>query len=194
MPDDPTILPGLCECGCGETPTISPRTRPALGLVKGQPHRFIRGHQTRQSPAEYARDPTTNCWRWLRAVISTNGYGSTSVDGKHALAHRVLYERHRGPIPDGMTLDHVCHTADVGCPGGTACQHRRCVNPDHLEPVPFRTNVLRGRSMAADNARKTHCPQGHPYDAENTYIQTPRRGQRIGYGRICRACQRTRKR
>jgi HNH endonuclease len=190
MHDDPTIPARLCGCGCGATPPIAPRTRPKLGLVKGQPNRFIRGHQTRQSPDEYAIDPETGCWLWLRGVISTSGYGSTTVDGKRVPAHRAIYERHRGPIPEGMTLDHVCHTNDLKCPGGISCLHRRCVNPDHLEPVPFRTNVLRGRSMTALNAAKDQCPRGHPYDAANTYIQRRLQGDRIGFGRICRTCRR----
>ncbi len=52
-----------------------------------------------------------------------------------------------------------------------------------MEPVTHRENILRGESPAALHAIKTHCPNGHPYDDENTYIATT--GQRC-----CRACHR----
>lgn len=62
------------------------------------------------------------------------------------------------------------------------CRNRACWEPAHLEVVPCKTNILRGVSNAADNARKTHCNRGHPYDDENTYHARGRR--------YCRACQR----
>jgi len=72
-------------------------------------------------------------------------------------AHRVAWELLRGPIPAGMHLDHLCRNPS-------------CVNPAHLQVVSQRVNNLRGISPPAINARKTHCPAGHPYDAANTYI------------------------
>jgi len=111
----------------------------------------------------------TGCWEWLG--YRENGYGrfSVSTASLSQKAHRVSYELHVGPIPEGLTLDHLC-------------RNRACVNPAHLEPVPFATNVLRGESPPASNARKTHCPKGHPYDDENTLINPTN-----GY-RGCRAC------
>lgn len=83
-----------------------------------------------------------------------NGYRMVSLgsaaSGK-AMAHRVVYEAWVGPIPEGLTLDHLCRV-------------RCCVNPLHLEPVTRGENVLRGDAFTAVNARKAHCPQGHPYD------------------------------
>ncbi|MDP9224875.1 MAG: HNH endonuclease [Actinomycetota bacterium] len=84
------------------------------------------------------------------------------------LAHRVAYELLVGPIPEGLTLDHLCRNTS-------------CVNPQHLEPVTVRENVLRGMGWGAKNKRKTHCHRGHPFDAKNT-LRIP------GGTRKCRTC------
>jgi len=84
------------------------------------------------------------CWLWTGRVAPTTGYAVIAVGSNpHRIAHRVSYEVHVGPIPEGMQLDHRCHSADATCPGAVACQHRRCVNPEHLEPVTGSTNALR---------------------------------------------------
>lgn len=79
------------------------------------------------------------------------------------------HELHKGPIPEGLVIDHLC-------------RNRGCVNPDHLEAVTQRENILRGEGLAAANARKTHCPKGHPYSGENLYV-VPSSGRRQ-----CRIC------
>ncbi len=113
---------------------------------------------------------TDSCWLWTGAK-QTAGYGVLS----DRLAHRLSYERWKGPIPAGLTIDHLCRV-------------RHCVNPEHLEAVTLAENVLRGESLPARNARRTHCPQGHPYDQENTHVN-PKTGWRM-----CRACNRERAR
>jgi hypothetical protein len=119
----------------------------------------------------------TGCIEWLAGTIRGYGQfyaGRMSYDETGTMfAHRWSYEYHVGPIPDGMQLDHLCRNPS-------------CVNPEHLEPVTARENVMRSSGRAAVNARKTHCPQGHPYDEANTYIYPPR-GERQ-----CRACSRER--
>jgi hypothetical protein len=95
-------------------------------------------------------DKTDGCWFWTAGKAS-NGYGRFKLNGKPQAAHRVAYELLIGPIPDGMTLDHLCRI-------------RHCVNPMHLEPVTGRENTLRGNNIAARNAHKTHCPNGHEYE------------------------------
>lgn len=120
------------------------------------------------------RDPETACWIWTAARARTKGYGDTRFNGKTRRAHRVIYELLRGPIPHGLTLDHLC-------------RNRACVNPDHLEPVNIRVNILRGDSPSAINARKPTCKAGHPYTPENTHIDPEGR-------RICRECVRARER
>lgn len=120
-----------------------------------------------------------DCWLWTGA-LGGGGYALFGANGKRGMAHRWSYEHHVGPIPDGMEIDHVCHTRAVRagtCEGGDDCQHRRCVNPAHLDVVTRVENVARGNG----HGRETHCPQGHPYNDENTYI-TPN-----GW-RDCRRC------
>lgn len=120
------------------------------------------------------------CWVWTAAVES-GGYGHMNVGGragKMMRAHRLSYEHYIGPIPAGLDLDHLCRV-------------RRCVNPAHLEAVTRRVNLLRGETLTAACAAATHCPQGHPYDGENTYVRTDagREGQRQ-----CKACNRDKNR
>lgn len=107
-----------------------------------------------------------DCWEWKAS--KAHGYGRVSQDSKQLGAHRVAYEFMVGPIPDGKVLDHLC-------------RNRGCVNPLHLEPVTPRINLLRGESLSAQRAKRTHCPQGHPYDLFNTRVS--KRGQRI-----CKVC------
>lgn len=119
---------------------------------------------------------------WLMDGYLRNGYALMRDDeGKQRDAHRVVYEEYVGPIPEGLQLDHVCHTLDKDCGGGFTCPHRRCVNPAHLEPVTHRENALRGVSFSAANAAKTHCANGHEYTPENTYYRKPTH-------RVCRIC------
>ena len=110
----------------------------------------------------------SDCWEWQ--AYRQNGYGRFQIKGRHIQAHRYAYITLIGPIPHGLTLDHLC-------------RNRACVNPAHLQPVTMRVNILRGVGITAQAARRTHCPQGHPYDLFNTHYQ--KKGSRI-----CRACQR----
>jgi hypothetical protein len=99
------------------------------------------------------------CWIWIAG--KNNGYGRTSDGDAMVYAHRAVYERVKGPIPEGLTLDHDCHTKDLSCEGGVKCPHRACVNPEHMVPMPGVVNVLLGRGFTAVHARKTHCSNGH---------------------------------
>jgi HNH endonuclease len=115
----------------------------------------------------------SRCWQWMRAV-DKDGYGwfwySMEEGARHA--HRVAYELLIGPIPDGLTIDHLCRNV-------------RCVNPIHMEPVTNAVNIQRGISgiLAGQRmAAKQFCPHGHAYDEANTYVN-PITGKRA-----CRAC------
>lgn len=115
---------------------------------------------------------TDTCWLWTACTFS-NGYGKFAIRHNYSRgAHRVAYELSRGPIPSGLSLDHLCRVT-------------LCVRPDHLEAVTHRVNVLRGTSPSAISAVKTHCPQGHEYTEANTYRD--KKGKRA-----CRTCARVR--
>jgi hypothetical protein len=106
-----------------------------------------------------------DCWEWT-GPRDRDGYGKCSYGRR---AHRLAYERLKGPIPEGLVIDHLC-------------RNRACVNPAHLEPVTIAENNRRGIQPSAS---KTHCVNGHEYDPENTYL-------RPNGHRDCRACIRTR--
>lgn len=98
----------------------------------------------------------TDCWYWLGSKKQTRGliYGTYWDGTRNRPAHVGVYESEVGNIPQGMELDHLC-------------RNTLCVNPKHLEPVSHRVNVLRGQSPGALNAKKTHGPCGHVYDAKD---------------------------
>lgn len=121
-------------------------------------------------------EKTGTCWVWKSAPTS-KGYGSFWFNGKGIQAHRFSYELLVGPIPEDLTLDHLC-------------RNRLCVRPDHLEPVTRGVNVLRGEGPGAQNARKTHCPYNHEYTPENTYVVNRHKTGRTY--RICKECSRIR--
>lgn len=120
-------------------------------------------------PVPRERPDLGPCWMWT-GCLSEEGYGILRINGTGAYMARWAYEHFVEPIPDGYEPDHLCRT-------------RACVNSDHLEPVTHQVNVLRGESPWAENARKTHCVHGHPFDVANTAFT------RAGYRR-CRACTR----
>lgn len=101
------------------------------------------------------------CWLWTGA-LNNKGYGQWGQNGRTRSAHRVAYEFFVGPIPEGLTIDHLCRV-------------RRCVRPDHLEPVTSAENTRR--------AKGDECPKGHPYTPENT------KHRKDNGRRICVTCQ-----
>ncbi len=93
---------------------------------------------------------TPGCWEW-QGYVDKKGYGKLWVggrSGRRLAAHRASYAVFAGPIPDGLVIDHLC-------------RNTRCINPDHLEPVPQRTNLLRGESPMATARRTGLCKRGH---------------------------------
>lgn len=112
-----------------------------------------------------------DCWDWL-AGQDGDGYGVFTIPaGRLERVHRLAYRLLVGPIPAGLTLDHLC-------------RNRACVNPDHLEPVTNRVNVLRGVGPTARFAARTHCSRGHLLSRDNLRME--------GTVRRCRACDKER--
>lgn len=172
MAIDQTIK--LCECGCGEPAPIATQSDKRSGAVEGQPQHFIRGHQGRRDVvdrilAKCVWEGECLVWQGARAV---GDYGHIYFDGRLVKPHRKVYERFYGPIPKGFHIDHV---------KARGCRSRRCCNPLHLEAVTPRENALRSDCPAAQNARVTHCPNGHPYSGENLYVNP-------SGSRRCRQC------
>jgi len=113
------------------------------------------------------RRTDTGCCEWTASCAK--GYGKVGINEELHAAHRVAYRERVGPIPEGMSIDNLCRNA-------------RCVNPHHLEPVTHRENLMRGNTVVAKNAAKTHCPRGHAFLPDNTYASLPTR--------VCKTCRR----
>lgn len=133
------------------------------------------------------------CWPWI-GHIHEQGYGLLWREGPgYHKAHRLSYELHFGPVPEGRVVDHTCHNSDPTCLGGPKCLHRRCVNPRHLEAVTDPVNIGRGRSGIVNGGReaaKTQCKHAHAFTSENIYYYGPE--NRWRGCRKCRAAARAR--
>lgn len=120
-------------------------------------------------------DHATGCHNWTGALVH-GGYGQLRRDGpekKAIRAHRLAYELAKGPIPDGLHIDHLC-------------RNPRCCNADHLEAVTSRENTLRGFSPAAVAARRQTCAAGHAY-VGGSFQWSIQRGRPV---RRCIVCER----
>lgn len=110
------------------------------------------------------------CW-----IVQTRsldrGYARLRLDGKFQRVHRFTYEVNKGKIPSGLQIDHLC-------------KNRTCCNPEHLEAVTQKENLLRSDGVNTRNSKKTHCPKGHEYTPDNIYIQKTK----YSLGRRCKTC------
>lgn len=91
---------------------------------------------------------------------SHTGYSQVNYKGKAMGGHRVAWIKAFGPIPEGMVVDHSCHTEAMLnglCRGGNTCIHRSCVNPEHLQLISHAENVREGSTSFRN---RTHCLKG----------------------------------
>jgi len=104
------------------------------------------------------KDGPSGCWVWTASL--NRGYGELGImtNGKprNYKAHRLAWEWLRGPIPEGLVVDHLC-------------RNRACVNPDHLELVTNEENIRRGMWQPVVNVTKTECIHGHELAGDNVY-------------------------
>lgn len=113
---------------------------------------------------------TDSCWNWT-AGIASKRYGQFCINGKMMAAHRLSYEEKYGKILEGLVIDHLC-------------KNPKCVNPNHLEAVTQKENIMRGNWFASKNAKKTHCPKGHEFTNETTIFYK----RKTWIQRQCRIC------
>ena len=109
----------------------------------------------------------SGCWEWI-GCKSSKRYGCFSLNRQRVYAHCFAYYRANHTIDPSLDVDHECN-------------NKVCVNPEHLKQKTRKENVLRGESIPATNARKTHCIRGHKFTKANTYI-------RKNGGRTCMKC------
>ena len=148
---------GTCEIDGCESPIKARGMCSAhyqAALKKGLPRRDMKASPEQRLWEKVERGP--GCWEWTGYTQS--GYGCLSIDGTPVRAHRLSWELHNGPIPEGLF---VCHH----------CDNPPCVRPDHLflgtNSDNIRDAVAKGRFVGW-NTRKTHCINGHPFDEQNT--------------------------
>ena len=158
MHDQSTTAVKLCECGCEQPAPIATYTNQRWGWVKGQPKRFVSGHQSRRGPVDYVeRDcgHDTPCWIWAR-YVNGGGYGRTSMNGRGVPAHVRYWIEANGLVPAGLELDHLCRV-------------KACVNPDHLEAVTHAENIWRGAAKKWTEAEITDMLTMTAREAANRY-------------------------
>lgn len=131
----------LCQCGCGQPAPIAKRTYGLQGAVKGQPQRYVAGHNPKSHPApidDPAKvyelrikpylQPNGECLEHGRFIHPENGYGYAQIGRKWMRAHRIAYAAFNGSIPEGLCVMHTCDNPP-------------CCNPAHLKVGTQKENV-----------------------------------------------------
>lgn len=174
---NPTPAPSnSCACGCGGLTRSTYMTGHHRKVKGAKPP--VPAKPVDQRIRESSTVTETGCWEWNLAT-DKDGYGSIKVAGRTRYAARTSYEVFIDDVPEGMVVHQKCN-------------NRGCVNPDHLEAITHVEQVARGASDPLKNFASyyerrraaTHCPNGHPWDEENT--------RRNEVQRVCRACLRER--
>ena len=116
----------------------------------------------------------TGCWLW-KGKVGKRGYGVSQQNKKAILAHRLVYEFFKRSIEPGKELHHLCG-------------NKRCVNPEHLQPVSRKEHIeLSPNAIAYKNGKKSHCPKGHQYKVDEAFLR--RTGKARRFCHVCRMQQ-----
>lgn len=141
---------------------------------------YNRTHREKKTLKERLLDKVqyaeSGCWIWTGCTV--RGYGQIKMgeNKKKVYAHRASYLIFKGPIPDTLVIDHLC-------------RNPLCINPDHLEPVTNKENIMRGEAPTVQLHRAKRCKNGHEVNSVNTRFYTGT--ERV---RCCRVCKRERDR
>jgi hypothetical protein len=168
-PSDWAITPELLA----RTNRLSSGARVTKNSIGGIPR--VRGTLEQRFWSKVYMDPNCGCWLWAGDGSKRYGTIGIRIDNrqKRIYAHRLSYEMHIGPIPEGKEIDHTCRVTF-------------CVNPRHLEPVTTLENHRRMPSESRHRPYRTHCANGHEFTPENT-----RRIERKKYPyKVCIICSR----
>ena len=137
---------GYCFCGCGQQTAIITHSILRQGRVKGEPSRFIHGHNGSRKSDDISRflshvgkGNSDECWEWT-AGRNALGYGNCWFHGRHQMAHRVAWIVANGDIPDGLLSLHKCDNPP-------------CCNPAHLFSGSQADNI-------SDMVNKDRIPRG----------------------------------
>ena len=136
---------------------------------------FSREYLLSRIAGRHTVDIETGCWNWTMS-LGNNGYGKAHLKSRdlrlYSVAHKVSYFIHRGPVPDGLQLDHLC-------------RNRRCINPDHLEPVTQAENLRRAAVAHSFDDQYCTCRRHGRADG---YVGSSKNYPRL----VCRICARER--
>lgn len=130
--------------------------------------------RTTIGPIPETRPDLGECWLWNRGISKRDGYGYVSIGDVNRSVYRVVYVLVNGPLPEGFQVDHLCRV-------------RACIRPTHLDGVTLRVNTLRSENIAAKNARKLFCKNGHELGPNNLSVSDLFIGRRT-----CLICARKR--
>ena len=120
-------------------------------------------------------DGPFQCWLYTGAIA--NGYGIISLANENVGVHRISAALHLG-----FDLN-----SDLQVLHQTFCPNKHCFNPAHLyigtQADNIRDQIINRTHSSFIGKDKTHCPKGHEYSEENTYINP------YDNSRVCKTCR-----
>jgi hypothetical protein len=176
---------GFCHCGCGQRTALVQATNRNRGEIKGQPNRFVNGHNSAGESGSANR-----AWKGGRFIAKSGYVHRLSPDHPRAvhgyvLEHVLVAEAALGKsLPLGVEVHHVDENRSNNANDNlVVCQDR------HYHALLHR----RARALAAcgnPNAHRCHLCAG--YDNQSDIRLRPRKNGQFGaaHGDCIRASQR----